>query len=236
MSDPFPTTRWSVVLGAREKDPARAREAMEELCRAYWFPLYAFVRRRGFDADQAGDLVQGYFAEVIERSYLEVFDPGSGRFRAFLLHKIKQFLGHERERARAQKRGGGARMVPFEVDDAEVRYDPALADAHTPDKEFERRWAETVVDRALERLERDAGERGRDREFELLRGYLLGGEVKRPYAEVAAELNVGESAVKSAVHRLRKRLGQVMREEIAETVSDPAEVEEEMRFLLTALE
>lgn len=236
MSDPFPTTRWSLVLAAREQDTTRARDALSALCEAYWVPLYAFVRRRGYGADDARDLTQSYFVQVIEGHYLDIVDPGAGRFRAFLLHKIKHFLADERERARALKRGGGARVLPFEIAGPELTHDLALSDQRTPDRDFERRWAQTVVDRALGRLERDAAERGRGDEFRLLRGYLTGETSKIPYSQVAAKLEVSESAVKSAVRRLRKRLGQVMRDEIAHTVSDPDEIDDEMRHLLKVLE
>ncbi len=236
MPDPFPTTRWSVVLAARERDTTRAREAMEALCRAYWFPLYAYVRRKDHDAETARDLTQAFFMRLVEARYLDIVKPEAGRFRAFLLHKFKQFLGHERDRARAKKRGGGIADIRFDLDEAEARYLTALADPRTPEKEYERRWAQTVVDRALERLAEDARQRGRIREFGLLKGYVTGNSARTSYQDVATEIGVGVSAVKSAVHRLRKRLGRVMREEIAETVADPAEVDDEMRHLFAALE
>ena len=225
----FATTQWKVVLEARDGTESQARLALESLCQAYWFPLYAYVRRRGHDADQARDLTQAFFADLLSRSFLETIDRSKGRFRSFLLASLTHFLSHERDKANALKKGGGAPTISLDTTDAETRYRLEPADLVTPELVFERRWGLTVMERTMERLRLDYDDHtGR---FEQLKPCLTGDNPER-YAEIAAALGTTPSGVKAAVHRLRQRYGRLLREEIAETVTSPEEVDEELRYLL----
>ena len=227
----FQTTRWSMVLRAGEPG-AKAREALSNLCEAYWYPLYAYVRRQGHSAHDAQDLTQEFFARLLERGGVGDVAPGLGRFRTWLLTALKHFLINEWHRARAQKRGGGAVHVSMD-DDAEARYLREPADPLTAEKLFDRRWALTLLDRVLARLGREMAETGKAAHFEALK-FCLSGE-KRAYTEVAATLGMTEGAVKVAVHRLRERYRALIRAEIMETVADPDEVDGELRDLFAAL-
>lgn len=229
MSNQFTTTQWKVVLEARDGTESQARQALESLCRAYWFPLYAYVRSRGRDADQAADLTQAFFADLLGRNFLETIDRSKGRFRSFLLASLEHFLSHERDKANALKKGGAALPVSLDTADAEVRYRLEPADLETPEVVFERRWGLTVLERTMERLR--AGYDDQTGRFEPLKQCLTGDNPER-YAEIAATLGITPAAVKAAVHRLRQRYGLLLREEIAETVSNPVEVDEELRHLL----
>jgi RNA polymerase sigma-70 factor (ECF subfamily) len=231
----FATTSWTQVLAAREAPSTESRQALEALCQAYWYPLYAFVRRQGHGPEESRDLTQGYFAQLLEKGYLEDFDPALGRFRVFLKASVKNFLSKERDKAHAWKRGGHARIVSLDADDVEGRYRYEPVDRLTPEEIFERRWALTLLERVLEKLHHEFEEADRGREFEMLKGYLTGEEAKVPYREVAAELGSSETAVRTSVHRLRQRFGKLLREEIAETVASPNEVEDEMRHLLRVI-
>lgn len=233
MTPGFATTKWSVVLAARDGTERQARHALETLCDAYWYPLYAYTRRRGHDAEEARDLTQAFFADLIERQALARVDPGKGRFRAFLLASMRNFLSHERERAMTLKRGGNTRTVSLDVAEAEKRFDLEPVAKLTPDQLFERRWGLTVMERAMARLEADSQQTNRAALFEALRPYLTGGDA--PYKEVARRLSMSEGAVKTAVHRLRHSYGRFLRGEIAETVVDPEEVDDELRHLLTVI-
>ena len=228
----FQTTNWSLVLAARGEHSPAAREALASLCESYWYPLYACVRAAGYDADTARDLTQGFFAELLGSDFLEGLSPEAGRFRSFLLASLKHFLSHERDRQRALKRGGGVRHLSLDTDDAEDRFAREPADHLTPDQVFERRWALTVLDHALERLRMEFGARGEHLRFDRLRGFITGQEPHASYRETAAELGLTEEAVKAAVHRLRRRLGTVLREQIAETVGSADAVDDEVRYLL----
>lgn len=235
MDPRFQTTRWSLVLTARDDAQADSERALAELCQAYWQPLYAYVRRQGYRAEEARDLTQGYFLRLLEKRFLDDVRPGTGPFRAFLLVSLKHFLSSERERERALKRGGGELPVSLDAEDAERRYRLEPVDHLTPEHVFERRWAQTVVDRALARLRELFALDGKLREFELLRPCLVGDAGRGSYREIAAELEMTEGAVRVAVHRVRRRYGALLREEVAQTVADPQDVDGELRNLLLAL-
>jgi RNA polymerase sigma-70 factor (ECF subfamily) len=229
----FPTTRWTLVIAAADPQRKDARSALVSLCEGYWYPLYAYVRRRGYPADQAQDLTQEFFIRVLEGRYLDRADPQKGRFRAFLLSSMKFFLGDEADRNRAQKRGGGT-VLSLEFSSGEDRYQREPAHDETPERIFEQRWALSVLDRVVERLRDEFVQHGRPEHFERLKVFLLG-QSDAPYAALAREMNTSEGALKVAIHRLRKRYRELFRQEIADTVADPAEVESELRFLAAAL-
>ncbi len=225
-----------MVLAAGEADSSRSRLALAALCEAYWFPVYAFLRRQGCTVDEARDLAQGYFLQLLEKGFLKEVRPEAGRFRSFLLVSVKHFLSNALDRERARKRGGGVSPLPFEFDAAEGKYamDPADG-ALTPDRLFERQWAMAVLERAMQSLREDSVRSGDAARFDLLKLYLTGEEPAVPYRQVAADLGLSESAVKVAVHRMRVRFGQVLREVVAETVVSPEEIDDEIRYMLTSL-
>lgn len=230
------TTQWSQVLAARDGSDTDARRALEALCQTYWQPLYAYIRHQGASAEDAGDLTQAYFAEFLDKGFLASVDPSKGRFRSFLLSSVRHFLTHERERARALKRGGGTLTISLDLDAAERRYrlQPA-SDEMSPEEVFEHRWALAVLDRAMDRLGSESEEAGRGAQFAELRRYLTSAEPQVPYQQVAETLGMTEGAVKTAVHRLRKRFGEWLRTEIAETVAQPVDVDAELRHLLACV-
>ena len=215
---------------AQRKD---ARSALVDLCENYWYPLYAFLRRRGYPAEQAQDLTQEFFVRVLEGRYLDRADPEKGRFRAFLLTSLKFFVADEDDRQRAQKRGGGL-VFALEFSSGEERYQREPSHDETPERIFERRWALSVLDRVVERLRGEFVQHGRAEHFEQLKVFLLG-QAKAPYAALAREMNTSEGALKVAIHRLRKRYRELFREEIADTVADASDIESELRFLADAL-
>jgi RNA polymerase sigma factor (sigma-70 family) len=231
----FPTTRWSRVVAAGDRADPEAREALAELCSAYWYPLYAFVRRKGHPPEEAADLVQGTFLALLDRDGLAAVAPGRGRFRSFLMAACSHHLADRRDRDRAVKRGGGA--VPISIDRAlaEGRYSAEPADELTPERLFDRRWATGLLERALARLEAESTAAGKSALVSRLLPTLTGGRGDLPLASIAAELGMTEGAVKTAASRLRKRYGEILREEIARTVADPADVEDEVRALFAAL-
>lgn len=229
----FPTTRWTLVVAAGDPHRKEARAALVSLCENYWYPLYAFVRRRGYPADQAQDLTQEFFTRVLEGRYLDRADPEKGRFRSFLLTSLKFFITDEEDRQRARKRGGG-QLVPLEFSSGEDRYQREPAHGETPERIFERRWALSLLDRVVEKLRDEFVQNGRPEHFERLKVFLLG-RPDAPYAALAREMNTSEGALKVAIHRLRKRYRELFRQEIADTVADPAEVESELRYLAAAL-
>jgi RNA polymerase sigma-70 factor (ECF subfamily) len=231
----FATTRWSLVVSAGSDSSPEGRAALESLCAAYWYPLYAFARRGGEEAHGAQDLVQGFFAELLEKDWLRQADRSRGRFRTFLLAAFRHHASHEREKARALKRGGGRAPLPLDFEDGEGRYLREPVDDRTPERLYERRWALTLLDAALARLREDHERAGRIDLFDALRGTLAAGGPEAPWAEVGARLGMSEGAVKVAAHRLRKRYREVLRQAIAETVADPSEVDDEIRTLLGAL-
>jgi RNA polymerase sigma-70 factor (ECF subfamily) len=229
----FPTTRWSLVVAASDPKRKEVRSALASLCENYWYPLYAFLRRRGYPADQAQDLTQEFFIRVLEGRYLDRADPEKGRFRAFLLTSLKFFVSDEQDRNRAQKRGGGA-LLPLEFLSGEERYQREPAHDETPERIFERRWALSVLDRVVENLRSEFVQHGRPEHFERLKVFLLG-QSDAPYAALGREMNTSEGALKVAIHRLRKRYRELFRQEIANTVADPADVESELRYLAAVL-
>ena len=228
----FPTTRWTLVVAAGNPNRKEARSALVYLCENYWYPLYAYLRRRGHPADQAQDLTQEFFIRVLEGRYLDRADPQKGRFRSFLLTSLKFFVADEEDRRRAVKRGG--RTVSIEFSSGEERYQRELAHDETPERIFERRWALSVLDRVVERLRSEFVFHGRPEHFERLKVFLLG-QSDAPYATLAREMNTSEGALKVAIHRLRKRYRELFRQEIADTVADPTEVEAELRYLAAVL-
>jgi RNA polymerase sigma factor (sigma-70 family) len=222
-----------MVVAAGDPHRKEARSALVTLCENYWYPLYAYLRRRGYAADQAQDLTQDFFIRMLEGRCLDRADPEKGRFRSFLLTSLKFFVADEDDRQRAHKRGGGA-VVQLEFSSGEERYQRELAHDQTPERIFERRWALAVLDRVVERLRNEFMRHGRPGHFERLKVFLLG-QSDAPYAALALEMNTSEGALKVAIHRLRKRYRELFRQEIADTVADPAEVESELRFLAAVL-
>lgn len=232
MGNRFATTQWKVVIEARDGTDSQARQALESLCHAYWFPLYAYVRSRGHSDDQARDLTQSFFTDLLDRNFLDSIDRSKGRFRSFLLAALEHFLSHERDKSNAIKKGGGTPPLSLDAADAETRYQIEPADPVTPELVFERRWGLTVMERTMERLRAEyLDQPGR---FEQLKSCLTGDNPGR-YAEIGMALGMSETAVKAAVHRLRQRYGHLLREQIAETVSSDTEVDEELRHLLGVL-
>jgi RNA polymerase sigma-70 factor (ECF subfamily) len=232
--DVFATTHWTVVLAAGRRSTPQADQALEELCRTYWYPLYAFVRRQGHSKEDAEDLTQAFFARFLEKNYLEGLRSEKGRFRAFLLASLKHFLANEWDRASRQKRGGGTTPLSLDWQSADSRYQIDPADVLSPDKLYDRAWAVTLLERVIIRLGDENAAEGRSKLFEQLKPFLMVGRSAIPYAQAAAALDLAEGAVRVAVHRLRRRYRELLREEIAQTLSDPAQVEEEMRALFSA--
>jgi RNA polymerase sigma-70 factor (ECF subfamily) len=229
----FPTTRWTLVVAAGDPHRKEARSALVSLCENYWYPLYAYLRRRGYRADEAQDLTQEFFIRVLEGRYLDRADPEKGRFRSFILTSLKFFVADEEDRHRARKRGGGM-LVPLEFSSGEERYQREPAHDETPERIFERRWALSLIDRVVEKLREEFVQHGRPEHFERLKVFLLG-QSDTPYAALAQEMNTSEGALKVAIHRLRKRYRELFRQEIADTVADPVEVESELRYLAAVL-
>ena len=221
------------MVAAGHPHRKEARSALVSLCESYWYPLYAYLRRRGYSADRAQDLTQDFFVRILEGRYLDRADQEKGRFRSFILTSLKFFVADEEDRRRAHKRGGGA-VVPLEFPSGEERYQREPAHDETPEHIFERRWALAVLDRVVEKLRDEFLQHGRPEHFERLKVFLLG-QSGAPYAALAREMNISEGALKVAIHRLRKRYRELFRQEIADTVADPAEVESELRFLAAVL-
>jgi RNA polymerase sigma-70 factor (ECF subfamily) len=228
----FATTRWSVVVAAGAAAP-ESRAALESLCRDYWYPLYAYARRRGNSPEDSQDLVQGFFLVLLRRGSLADVDPSRGRFRTFLLTAFQRHASHERARDNALKRGGGVDRLPFEIDDGESRYSREPVDERTPESLYERRWAMTLLARSVDRLR--AENAGDGLRADALLPHVGGPGEARPYAELASSLGISEGAVKAAVHRMRVRCREILRDEVAHTVADAGEVEDELRRLVAAL-
>ena len=231
----FVTTHWSVVLSAGGVDSVESRRALETLCLAYWYPLYAYARRRGYAPHDAQDLTQGFFARLLEHHWLASADPGRGRFRSFLLTAMNHYLATEWQKARAQKRGGGRAVLSLELAAAEQRYDLEPADGATPDKAFDKHWAITLLDHVVGQVEKEYHRQGKATVFAALKETLAGARESQPYAALAFRLGMTEGAVKVAVYRLRKRYRQLLRAEIANTVASPGEVDDEMKYLFRTL-
>jgi RNA polymerase sigma-70 factor (ECF subfamily) len=233
MSRRFQTTRWSLVLEAAGNRPG-ADEALEWLCRTYWYPLYGYIRADVRDSEKARDLTQAYFLRVLEKDYLKQIDPSAGKFRSFLLATLKHFLSHERERERALKRRADDPALALPVD-AEDRYLKDATAVAGDERAFDRRWAFTVLENAMTRLADGYTAEGKGDLYRVLGGYLTGRGTARPYDEAARELGMAEGAVRVAVHRMRKRLGTTLREEVAQTVAGDEDVDQELRYLLSVL-
>lgn len=231
----FATTRWSLVLAAGADGSSAAHEALGALCETYWYPLYAFLRSRGSSVEDAQDLTQAFFARVLEKRVLLQADPARGRFRSFLLTSLKNFAANERDRDIAKKRGGGVPVVSLEFERAEGRFQMEPANNETPERMFDRRWALALLDRVLSRLKAETVPGGREAQFDRLKTYLTGDQPQLSYAQTAGDLGMSEGAVKVAVHRLRRHFRDVLRDEVAQTVSSPEEVEDELRHLWSAV-
>jgi RNA polymerase sigma factor (sigma-70 family) len=231
----FATTHWSMVVSAGKSDSAVADSALERLCRAYWYPIYSFVRRRGYDAHQAQDLTQGFFARFLEKNYVAQADAAKGRFRTFLLNCVQNYLANEWDRQKAQKRGGGAQILSLDEQAADERFRHELAADATPERAFEERWVEAVLETVLHRLKAEFEAAGKGDQFELLKVYLVDDKGAVSFAEMASRTGTTEAAIKGVVRRMRQRYREIFREEIASTVAGPAEVDEEIRYLISVL-
>ena len=229
----FETTQWTLVVAAGDSRHPGSRDALEDLCRSYWYPLYAYLRRRGYPQEEAEDLVQGFFAQLLAKNYIKAADPERGRFRSFLLTSLKNYAANEWDRKKAKKRGGATTTLSLDFETAEGRYHVEPVDEETPEQLFDRGWAVAQLEQVLERMraEGDGGER-----FEILRGFLTGEGEDIRYKDVAEQLGMTEGAVKVAVHRLRQRFGKMLRDEVARTLNDPADVDDEIRHLFAAFE
>lgn len=231
----FCTTRWSLVLRAGSLEPETSGQALEQLCRVYWMPLFMFVRKKGYSKEDAQDLTQEFFARLLAQNWLDRADPKLGRFRSFLLGAATHFLNNEWNRSQRLKRGGGTAFVAYEAV-SENEWLAATADLDaTPESLYEKKWLHTILATVMRRLKEELTLAGRGRHFDVLKVFLTGHRGSQPYAEAAAELGLSESAVKAAIWRLRQRYGEIFREEVSQTVVDPGETEEEIRHLLRVI-
>lgn len=230
----FRTTRWSLIAAAGDAAGPDGRQALADLCRLYWYPVYAYVRRRGHDRHAAEDLTQSFFARLLEKNDLAAADPARGRFRSFLLTACQHFLSNQHDHDTAQKRGGGVKPLSIDFGQGEERYAREPADPHTPEAEFERRWALALLDQTLTELRAEYAESKKVALFDTLKGTLTGDATS--YRDLGTRLGLSEGAVKVAVHRLRQRYRDKLRAVIAETVDGPAAVDDELRDLFAALE
>jgi len=232
----FTRTHWSIVLAAAADSSPSGCAALEKLCSAYWYPLYAYVRRNGRSPHDAQDLVQEFFARLLERKYLRQADQNRGRFRTFLLTSLKNLLINEWKKSNREKRGGGQRIVSLDdTDAAETRFIAEGKSSRTPDCEYDRNWAVAILSRVLERLQGEFLEDGKSKIFEELRTFLVGDENTAPYAEISERLGMSEGNLKVTVHRLRRRYREILREEVSPTVHDAGQIDEEIRALRAAL-
>jgi RNA polymerase sigma-70 factor (ECF subfamily) len=231
----FAATHWSLVLRAGQSDTPRAQDALAKLCQTYWYPLYAYVRGRGQSREDAQDLTQEFFARLLEKKWIGDADRAKGRFRSFPLTAMNRFLADQWDKARAQKRGGGRPLLALAFDTAETRLSREPADEVTPEQSFERRWVMALLEEVLKRLRTEFEQEGNAELFAALNPCLVGERTAQPYAELATKLALSESAVKSAVHRLRRRYRKLLRDEIAQTVAEPGEVDVELRHLFAVL-
>ncbi len=230
----FATTHWTVILAAGSPDSSRYHQALETLCQTYWFPLYAYLRRQGYDAHQAEDYTQGFFATLLEKQGLRTADPKQGRFRSYLLGALKHFLSDQRDYERAQKRGGGRPALSLDLADAETRYAIEPGTTLSPEQLFEKSWALTLLDRTLARLRAEAIKAGNEQLFDHLKRSLTRNLDSVAHRTAAQQLGMTEGAVRTAVHRLRQRYRTILRDEIAQTVSSQDEIEAEIRDLFNA--
>jgi RNA polymerase sigma factor (sigma-70 family) len=232
----FQSTHWSVVLAANQADSPQAQEALGRLCQTYWYPLYAFIRRRGNDAEPAKDLTQEFFSRLIAKEYLRIADRERGRFRTFLMSCVEHFLSNERKKEQTIKRGGHYSFVPLDETSAEDRYQTEPVEEMSPDKLLDRRWAMTVLELSFNRLKQEYVESGRVAQFEALEVHLSGAkEAPCSFAEIGARLGITEGAARQAAFRMRCRFGDLLRQSVAQTVTNPQDLEAEMKHLMTAL-
>jgi len=231
----FATTHWSVVLSAGQEDSPQAAAALEKLCHAYWYPLYAYVRRRGYSSEDAQDLTQGFFARLLERDYVKQAERERGKFRTFLLTTLSHFLADDWDRAHRLKRGGDREVISIDALTAEERYRLEPADLADPVKLFERRWATTLLEQALAQLEREYVERGKGGFFAELHAFLLVEQAEDTFAQAAARLGMTTAAMKMAVSRMRERCRELLRTEILQTTASPKEADEEYQALRAVL-
>jgi RNA polymerase sigma-70 factor (ECF subfamily) len=231
----FVTTHWSVVLAAREGNSAAAQVALAELCETYWYAIYAYVRRRGHMPENAADLTQGFFARFLQKNFLGDLTPGTGRFRSFLLACCQHFLANEWDKVQTLKRGAGKTLLSLDDDSAEDRYKFEPVDHMTPEIMYDRRWACTVLEQVLDQLRDDFAKSERAELFDEIKVFLSPDQAGSSYAEVGLRTGLKESAVKVAVHRMRRRYGELLRAEIAKTVADPHDVQDEVRHLIAVL-
>jgi RNA polymerase sigma factor (sigma-70 family) len=232
----FEATRWTIVMNAAGgNDAAASQKALDELVRAYWFPLYTFIRRQGSSPHQAEDLTQGFFAHLLEQKALANVERSKGRFRSFMLASLKNFMADEHDKARALKRGGGRSSISLDTAQAEAHYPRELADTMTPERLFEHSWAIAVLNQVVQRLEKEYASRGKQAEFELLRYELDGQAGRGAYGDYAKRLGVPEGNIRVMAHRMRQRYRELLRQEILQTVADPGLVDEEIKYLLECL-
>jgi RNA polymerase sigma-70 factor (ECF subfamily) len=231
----FATTHWSVVLAAGARGSNEQPEALEKLCRTYWYPIYAYIRRRGAAPEDAMDLTQEFFIRLLQKNYPAQADPAKGKFRSFLLLTLNHFLADEFDKASARKRGGGQVFISLDQEAAEGRYRRELADDLSPERLFERRWAQSILEQGLRRLREEYAAETQPETYAVLKTFEPGEQLTLSYAEAASRLGISESALKSKIHRLRQRHRELVREEIAQTVSTAAEVDEELRHLMAVL-
>ena len=230
----YSTTRWSLVLAAADSKSPRYREALSTLCHLYWPPVYAYVRHKGYDPEAAQDLTQGFFLTLLEKKYLRAVAPARGRFRSFLMTSVGHYLSDERDRVRARKRGGGVQHLTLDFHEAEKQYLLEPSHDETPERVFERRWAVSLLRQTLGRLRDEMDDPESRERFHRLSPFLTGGADVR-YRQVAGDLGMTEGSVKVAVHRMRRRFGELLHAEVAQTVHDPNAVEEEVRYLLSVM-
>jgi RNA polymerase sigma factor (sigma-70 family) len=231
----FATTQWSVVLSAAERDTLPAREALEALCGAYWYPIYVYVRRKGHGADEAEDLTQSFFAQLIAREHLLLANPHKGRFRTFLLAMLDQFLAHEWSRAHRRKRGGQFAFISLDQCTPEERYALEPVDRNTPEQKFQKQWALAVLKQAMTRLAEECEALGKGALFQEVKGGLSGEQEIARYADISRRLGMSDGSLRVAVHRLRQRYGELVRNEIAQTVQRAEDVDDELRYLIQVL-
>ena len=231
----FATTHWSVVVAAGEVSSPQSSAALEKLCRTYWYTLYVYVRRRGYNAEDAQDLTQDFFARLISKNYPGQADRAKGRFRSFLLLRLKHFLADEHDRANSLKRSGGHHLISLDAPSPEERYRLEPADELSPEKIFDRGWARTVLAEAIARLAAEFAAEGKAEVFEVLKAFQPGEQKELSYQDAAARLGITESATKSMIHRLRQRHRELVREQIAHTVSTAAEIDAELRHLISVI-
>ena len=231
----FATTHWSIVLAAGKSSSPHQKHALETLCKDYWFPLYAYLRRRGYDTHQAEDHTQAFFAHILEKHDLQTADPKYGKFRSFLLLRLRHFLCDERDRAGAKKRGGGRKILSLGFQNAEGQYALEPANRLSPEVLFEKSWALTVLERTMDRLEAEMANKDKQKLFDRLKVYLTAEKDVIPYQNMATELKMTEGSVRVTVHRLRRQYRKLLRDEIGQTVAAKGQIDEEIGYLFAAL-